>query len=61
MSYQTRAALIAEFLAAREARDYDTITDIYLAAIEHDAAHPDEPRLMDELRGITLDPDLAVA
>lgn len=61
MTLQTRAALIAEFLAAREAHDYDTITGVYLAAIEHDAAHPDEPRLMNDLRAITVDPELAVA
>ncbi|MFH8751077.1 hypothetical protein ACH4GK_31950 [Streptomyces rimosus] len=60
MSYQTRAALIAEFRAALATDGYDVITAIYVAAIEHDADHPDEPRLMDDLRAIAAE-QMAVA
>lgn len=60
MTLQTRAALIAEFRAALKTDGYDAITGVYLAAIEHDAAHPGEPRLMDELRGIAAE-QMAVA
>ncbi len=52
MSEQTVIAVLAEYRAARSADDYDTALDIVFAAIDHDHAHPDGPRLMDEIRGL---------
>lgn len=52
LSHQTRAALIAELQVAVAADDWDTVIEVELAAIEHDHAHPDAPRLMDEVRAV---------
>lgn len=49
---QTRAALLAELRAAVERDDWDTILGVELAAMKEDQAHPDQPRLMDEVRAI---------
>lgn len=55
MSLQSRAALIAEYLFVRAAGDFDRALEIAIGAFEHDQAHPDEPRLMDELRGLSAE------
>lgn len=52
MSQQTRAAFLAEYRDARASGDHDRALEIGLAAVEYDAQNPDEPRLMDELRGL---------
>ena len=52
MTYQTRTALLAEYGHARATGNLDLALEVGLAAIEYDAAHPDEPRLMDEIRGL---------
>ncbi|MCP3820089.1 hypothetical protein NLX86_18910 [Streptomyces sp. A3M-1-3] len=52
MSEQTRIAYLAEYRAARADGDYDAAITIVFAALDHDAQHPDQPRLMDELRGL---------
>jgi hypothetical protein len=54
MSSQTRSAFLAEYRSARAAEDFDRALEIGLAAIEYDANHPDEPALMDEIRGLHL-------
>ncbi|MCX5202451.1 hypothetical protein OG897_13460 [Streptomyces sp. NBC_00237] len=54
MSLQSRAAFLAEYLFVRAASDFDRALEIALAAFEHDLAHPSEPRLMDELRGLSV-------
>jgi hypothetical protein len=54
MSSQTRSAFLAEYRAARARHDYDKALEIGLAALDYDAEHPDEPPLMDELRGLHL-------
>jgi hypothetical protein len=54
MSTQTRAAFLAEYRNARARGDYDKALEIGLAAIDYDAEHPDEPPLMDEIRGLHL-------
>ncbi|MBB1252908.1 hypothetical protein H3146_05940 [Streptomyces sp. OF3] len=54
-SPQTRVAIIAEFRAARDARDAQKARDIYRAAADHDDTHPDEPSLVDELIGLHVD------
>lgn len=55
MPPQTRAALLVEYLSARAAGDFDRALEIGIGAFEHDQAHPDEPRLMDELRGLSAE------
>ncbi|MBB6440106.1 hypothetical protein [Streptomyces candidus] len=55
LSQQTRRAYLAEFMSARSASDRDRVTELVLDAIELDIAHPDEPRLMDELRGLSAE------
>lgn len=52
MPDQTRAAFLAEYRDARANGHYDRALAIGLAAMDHDAQHPDEPRLMDEIRGL---------
>lgn len=52
MTEQTRTALLGEYRHARATGNYDRALEVGLAAIEYDADHPDEPRLMDELRGL---------
>ena len=54
MPEQTRVAFLAEYRSARQAEDFDRALEIALAAIDHDAAHPDEPPLMPEIRGLHL-------
>ncbi|MEV5347168.1 hypothetical protein [Streptomyces achromogenes] len=54
MPEQTRVAFLAEYRAARQRGDYDRALEIGLAAIDYDAEHPDEPPLMDEIRGLHL-------
>lgn len=44
--------LLVEFRAAWSTGDHDQMSAVMLAAHELDTAHPDEPRLMDEIRGI---------
>lgn len=52
LSAQTRAALLAELRAAIERDDWDTVLGVELAAMKEDRRHPDQPRLMDEIRQI---------
>ncbi|MFG3660261.1 hypothetical protein [Streptomyces sp. NPDC047706] len=54
MPEQTRLAVLAEYRAARADEDYQRALDIAMAAMDHDEAHPDEPPLMPELRGMHL-------
>ena len=54
MPDQTRVAVLAEYRAARAAEDYQRALDIVLGAIDHDEQHPDQPPLMDEIRGLHL-------
>lgn len=49
---QTRAALLAELRAAVADGNWGRVLDIELAAVEEDRRHPDQPRLMDEIRAI---------
>lgn len=44
--------LLVEFRAAWSTGDHDQMSAVMLAAHELDMANPDEPRLMDEIRGI---------
>lgn len=55
LSPQTRAALLAEFRAARDARDVARGREIYRTAAAHDDAHPGEPSLVDELIAVHAD------
>lgn len=50
MAARTRGQLLAAYRAATAAGDHDRVTAVLLEAIDYDAAHPGEPRLMDELR-----------
>lgn len=52
MGARTRVQLRAAFVAATACRDHEGVTEVLLDAIEYDAAHLDEPRLMDELRAV---------
>lgn len=52
LSVQTRAALLAELRAAVENGEWGRVLDIELIAVEEDRRHPDQPRLMDEVRQI---------
>lgn len=45
-------SLLTEFRAAHAAGDHGRMTDVMLAAIDLDRSAPDQPRLMDEIRGI---------
>lgn len=54
MPTQTRVAFLAEYRNARQTGDFDRALEIGLAAMEYDAANPDEPSLMDEIRGLHL-------
>lgn len=45
-------SLLSEARAARASGDHDRMTGVMLAAIDLDQAHPDKPRLMDEIRGL---------
>ncbi|MFF7184688.1 hypothetical protein ACFZAR_05515 [Streptomyces sp. NPDC008222] len=54
MPEQTRVAVLAEYRDARAKRDYQRALDIVLGAIDHDDEHPDDPPLMDEIRGLHL-------
>lgn len=50
MAARTRGQLLAAYRAAKTAGDHDRINAILLDAIEYDATHPGESRLMDEIR-----------
>lgn len=52
MSDQTRIAYLSEYRAARASKDFDRALEITFDAMDHDANHPGEPRLMDEIRGL---------
>jgi len=52
LTAQSRAAFLAEFMGARASGQIDRVLDVLLGAVDHDESNPDEPRLMDEIRGI---------
>lgn len=52
LTSQSRAAFLAEFMGARASGQVDRVLDVLLGAVDHDDNHPDEPRLIDEIRGI---------
>ncbi|MFF3998569.1 hypothetical protein ACFYX8_35335 [Streptomyces cyaneofuscatus] len=47
-------SLLSEFRAAWSVGDRDAMSAVMLAAIDLDQVTPDAPRLMDELRGLSL-------
>ncbi|MGW6741675.1 hypothetical protein ACWGDX_13265 [Streptomyces sp. NPDC055025] len=47
-------SLLSEARAAQATGDRDRMTGVMLAAIDLDQASPDQPRLMDEIRGLQL-------
>ncbi|WP_329143492.1 hypothetical protein OIU91_06075 [Streptomyces sp. NBC_01456] len=47
-----RAGIVSRYASASAANDYGGMQDAILAAIAFDGAHPAEPRLMDEIRGL---------
>lgn len=52
MAAAERARLESQYRAAKDIGDYGWASAIPLDAIEFDAAHPGEPRLMDTLRAV---------
>lgn len=52
LSSNTRAALVAEFRAARADGDAVTVEQIHAVATAHDEAWPDEPSLCGELLAV---------
>ncbi|WP_225794754.1 hypothetical protein [Streptomyces aculeolatus] len=52
LSPQTRAAVLAELRAAVAEGNWGRVLDIELIAVEEDQRHPDQPRLMNEVRAV---------
>ncbi|MFF3094179.1 hypothetical protein [Streptomyces cyaneofuscatus] len=47
-------SLLSEYRAAKAVGDRDRMSHVLLAATDLDHAAPDAPRLMDEIRGLSL-------
>ncbi|CAM5391526.1 hypothetical protein SBADM41S_10082 [Streptomyces badius] len=47
-------SLLSEFRAAWSVGDHDQMSAVMLAAIDLDRATPGSPRLMDEIRGLSM-------
>lgn len=55
MARPERARIVAQYRAAKDVGDLGWGLELLLAAVEYDAAHPSEPRLMNELRAAGAD------
>lgn len=50
MGGQTRNQIRSAYVTAVVRKNHDGVSAAMLDAVEYDAAHPGEPRLMDEIR-----------